>query len=382
MQKKHLKKMGNIIFLIVVFAVTLWSVFYGEDIGEIVEYLKDADDHYIAAGVVCVLCFIVGESTVIYYLMRTLGNPVKFFHCCLYSFIGFFYSCITPSASGGQPMQVVAMRKDNIPVAVSTVVLAIVTITYKMVLVLIGIVVLGTRPQGLMRYLDGVRGVIYLGLTLNVVFITFLLMLVFHPNLVRKMSEKILHLWHKIRPFHNFEKQQKWLDGIIEQYHGTAEFFKTHKLVMVNVFVITFVQRSLLFLVTWFTYQAFELSGHSLPVIVSLQAMIAVAADMLPLPGGMGVSENLFLIIFDTIFGEERVVAGMVISRGVGYYTQLLISAVMTVAASFVLRDSQSTKREMVKMQIQKMHMTREQGNDSRKSEDESKNKKKNIREG
>ena len=145
-------------------------------------------------------------------------------------------------------MQVVAMRKDKIPVAVSTVVLAIVTITYTFVLVLIGVVVLIVRPSGLMKYLDGVRGLIYLGLALNIVFTTFLLMLVFHPNLVRKMAEKILYIWHKIRPFHNFEKQQKWLDGIIEQYHGTAEFFRTHKFVMVNVFVITFVQRSLLFL--------------------------------------------------------------------------------------------------------------------------------------
>ena len=379
MQKKNLKRIGNFLLLIVVFVVTLWSVFYGEDIGEIIEYLKDAKDSYIVAGVVCVILFIVGESVVIYYLMRTLGHRVKFFHCCLYSFIGFFYSCITPSASGGQPMQVVAMRKDKIPVAVSTVVLAIVTITYKFVLVLIGIVVLGIRPSGLMKYLDGVRGIIYLGLVLNIVFIVFLLMLVFDPNLVRKMSEKLLYLWHKIRPFHNFEKQQKWLDGIIDQYHGTAEFFRTHKFVMVNVLVITFVQRVVLFLVTWFTYQSFELSGHCLPIIVSLQAMIAVAADMLPLPGGMGVSENLFLVIFDTIFGEERVVAGMVISRGLGYYTQLLISAVMTVLSSIVLRDPQITKREMVKIQIEKMHLAREQKKDNRKKR-KSKRKKRNIR--
>lgn len=344
MLKKHLKQIGNGVFLILVFAITLWSVFHGEDLGEIIDYLKDANDTYIAVGVGCVVLFIVGESTIIFYLMRTLGHRVQFFHCCLYSFIGFFYSCITPSASGGQPMQVVAMRKDKIPVAVSTVVLAIVTITYKLVLVLIGIVVLSLRPSGLMIYLEGVEAIIYLGLLLNVVFIILLLLLVFHPNLVRRMAEKILNFWHRIRPFHDIEKQRKWLDGIIGQYHGTAEFFKSHKFVMVNVFVITLVQRCVLFLVTWFTYQSFDLSGHSLPIIVLLQAMIAVAADMLPLPGGMGVSENLFLVIFDTIFGEERVVAGMVISRGLGYYTQLLISAVMTVAASFVLRNPQVSK--------------------------------------
>ena len=67
--------------------------------------------------------------------------------------------------------------------------------------------------------------------------------------------------------------------------------------------------------------------------------MISVAADMLPLPGGMGVSENLFLEIFEPIFGEELILPGMVISRGISYYTQLLISAVMTIAASFIIKE-------------------------------------------
>lgn len=53
--------------------------------------------------------------------------------------IGFFYSCITPSASGGQPAQIYYMSKDGLDVSVSTLVLMIVTITYKAVLVLVGL---------------------------------------------------------------------------------------------------------------------------------------------------------------------------------------------------------------------------------------------------
>ena len=72
--------------------------------------------------------------------------------------------------------------------------------------------------------------------------------------------------------------------------------------------------------------------------IVTLQAMISVVVDMLPLPGGMGISENLFLQIFLPIFGSALVLPGLVISRGISYYTQLLLSAVMTIVAAFVLR--------------------------------------------
>ena len=73
-------------------------------------------------------------------------------------------------------------------------------------------------------------------------------------------------------------------------------------------------------------------------VITSLQGMISVAVDMLPLPGGMGISENLFLTIFQPIVGEALVLPGMLVSRGISYYTQLIISAIMTVVASFILK--------------------------------------------
>lgn len=341
MKKTKRTKILNLLFLAVVFAATLWSVFKGEDLSEILSDLATANPLYLIPGFLCVLFFILGESVVICYLMHSLGMRVPFFHCCLYSFIGFFYSCITPSASGGQPMQIVAMRKDKIPIAVSSVVLAIVTITYKMVLVLMGVGVLLIRPGAVMAYIEPVEELIYLGLVLNVICVAALLLLVFDPNAVYRILKALYSCVNRIRPFKNPEKQLARLERITSQYRGTAEFYRTHKRVMVRVFLLTFLQRCMLFLVTWFIYRAFGLSGHPLVLILTLQAMISVAADMLPLPGGMGVSENLFLDIFLPVFGEELILPGMMLSRGISYYTQLFISAVMTVAASFIIKEKE-----------------------------------------
>ena len=334
-----IKKYFNYLFLGLVFGFTLWSVFRGEDLVRVLDYLEDANDLYLIPSIFCVLLFILGESAVIFYLFSILGTRVKLSHCCLYSFIGFFYSCITPSASGGQPMQVIAMRKDNIPVAVSSVVLAIVTITYKMVLVLIGIAVLVLRPDSLMVYLDPVMGIMYLGIFLNIICISLLLLLVFHPMLMRVMAQWLLDLISRIRPSKKRASRQAKLEHLLNQYNGSAEFYRTHKHTIVYVFLITLLQRLVLFFITWLTYRSFALEGHSISLIVLLQAMISVAADMLPLPGGMGVSENLFLEIFHPIFGEALTLPAMMISRGISYYTQLIISGIMTLAAAFIITD-------------------------------------------
>ena len=333
------KKWLNAAFLLFVFALTFYLVFRGEDFGQVLEYVSQADTACVAAGIACVVAFILGEATVIHYLLRVLGTRVRFLRCCLYSFIGFFYSCITPSASGGQPMQVIAMRKDKIPVAVSTVVLAIVTITYKLVLVLIGTFIVIVRPEGVMRYLKDVMPVMYIGMGLNIGCVALLILLVFDPNLIRVLAEKTVNFLRRFRLFKRLKHSSGKLEKMIDQYRGAAEFYKNNSHVMIHVLLITFAQRVILFLVAWFTYRAFSLSGHGVALITSLQAMISVAADMLPLPGGMGVSETLFLQIFDPIFGEELILPGMMLSRGIGYYTQLLLSAVMTLAASFIITN-------------------------------------------
>lgn len=337
MKKEKWKKILNAVFVISIFIITTGTVFQGEDFWEVLRFLTTAEIKFVLPSILFVILFIFGEAIVICYLFRTLGIKTNFFKCCLYSFIGFFYSCVTPSASGGQPMQVIAMRKDKIPVASSTVVLAIVTITYKLVLVFSGLTVLLIRPEGVMKYLEPVETVMYVGLGLNVVCIAILLNLVFYPKSIRTCAEWGLGLWNRIRPAKHPEKQKKRLEALLGQYTGTAEYFKSHKHVIIRVLLITFVQRYVLFFITWFTYCAFGLSGESMPVIVTLQAMISVASDMLPLPGGMGVSENLFMVIFEPIFGEALVLPGMVISRGISYYSQMLISGIMTLVATLFI---------------------------------------------
>ena len=106
---------------------------------------------------------------------------------------------------------------------------------------------------------------------------------------------------------------------------------------LIVVFLITMVQRFVLFAATWFVYLAFGLKGTSAFTVILLQGSIAVAVDMLPLPGGMGISEKIFLDIFLPVFGSMLLLPGMVLSRGLGYYTELILSAIFTIVANFTI---------------------------------------------
>lgn len=330
------KALLNAVFLITVFSLTMYLVFRGEDIHKIKAVIREADMSFLLIGMICVVFFILGESLIIFYMMRSLGAKVKMGHCALYSFVGFFFSCITPSATGGQPMQIYYMKKDRLPIPVTTLVLMIVTITYKAVLVVIGGVMCIFGHDFLVRYMGELIWVFYVGVALNVFCVALMLVFVFAPGLAKWIMVKGLALLEHFRFLRPKKTRLEKLEASMDLYHETAAFWAGHKGIIFNVFVITFVQRVILFTVTYWVYRALGLRGCDIFTITVLQAVISVSVDMLPLPGGMGISETLYMVMFVPVFGEV-LLPSMLLSRGIAYYGQLLLSAVMTCAAHLII---------------------------------------------
>ena len=329
--KNRKKVIFNGVFLAVVFALTIYGVFHGEDLSSMMDAIHRADKRWLVPGIALVAFFIWGESIIIWYMMRSSGIRLKKRTCFLFSSVGFFFSCITPSASGGQPMQIYYMKKEKISIPVSTVILMIVTITYKLVLVVIGVGIALFGRGFLHKYLEGILPVFYLGLALNIFCVTFMTILVFHPLLAKAIMVKGLKLLERLHLVKKKERRLKKLEDSMDTYRDTAAYLKKNPLVIVKVIGITFIQRMALF-----AYQAFGLHETGFWEILFLQAVIAVSVDMLPLPGGMGISETLFLTIFKPVFGG-LLLPGMVLSRGLGYYGELLISALFTVVAQLTI---------------------------------------------
>ena len=335
--KSRKKIIFNGVFLAVVFALTIYGVFPGEDLSSMMDAIHRADKRWLLPGIALVAFFIWGESTIIWYMMRSSGIHLKKRTCFLFSSVGFFFSCITPSATGGQPAQIYYMKKEKIPIPVSTLVLMIVTITYKMVLVVIGLGLMIFGRGFIRTHMYDIRHIFYLGTGLNVFCVASMLLLVFHPVLARSILVKGMELLEKMHLMRHKSTRIEKLNASMDQYHTTAVYLKDHMMVLVNVFAITLFQRFALFTATWFVYKAFGLSGTNAFVIILLQSVISVSVDMLPLPGGMGISEKLFSMIFEPVFGSALLIPGMILSRGLGYYTELLISAIFTIVANFTI---------------------------------------------
>ncbi len=334
------KTICNIIFLIAIFTFTFYSLLKDQDLKELIALTETVNIKYILLSFIFVLLFICSESVIIYYMMWILKYKVPIFSCIKYSFIGFFFSCITPSASGGQPAQMYYMNKDNVNIATSSLVLLIVTIAYKFVLVFIGVLLIIFQYSFMINHIGRACIFLYLGLLLNIICVIAMLVFVFSSTFANKIMCGGLRFLEKIKILKYKRQRHERLNHALEQYHKAANVFKNHKMVMFNVFLITLFQRCSLFFITYLVYYGFGFREYNIWQIVTLQAVIAISVDMLPLPGGMGASENLFIQIFKPIFGST-VMSGMLLSRGINYYAVLIISAIVTVYAHLTLGKKQ-----------------------------------------
>ncbi len=292
--------------------------------------MHEANSMYWVLGVFCVLVFIMSESFILRYTLKELGAPTKFFDCLLYSFVGFFFSCITPSASGGQPAQVFFMRRRNIPVHVSTVILLMITISYKMVLLVYGFIVLIFRPAVIMTYIDGILFWVRLGMILNVLIVGFMLLLSFKPKITESMVMSIFNFIANIAKNEKVDLFRVRISLAMKNYVEKSEYMVTHKVAMFKILSITFFQRTIWFFITYLVCVSFGAKEVGVLNATTLQGIISVSVDMLPLPGGMGISEHLFLEIFEPLVSVQLATPVMIVSRGISYYSQLIMSALFT----------------------------------------------------
>ena len=335
---KKVKYTINVLFIAVVGYLTFRILFANSEIGDIMRELHRADKLWLVLGAVSVFCFIAGESVIIKYMLWLFKEKTPFLRCLKYSFIGFFYSYITPSSSGGQPAQMVYMKKDGIYYGYSSLIMLVIAVVYKAVLVLLGLFFYIFYHSYVTDHVGNYIWLIYLGFLLNIAYIALLLVVCLKPLWSRKMGIKAINLLarlHIIKP-EKSEKMIARLTRIFDNYVKASKYIKDNLRSLFTITVITVVQRMSLFLLTWIVYKAYHLQGTTFMQIVALQVLIGVAVEMLPLPGAAGITEACFIKFFEGVFTIDLISPSILLNRGLSFYAVIIIGGIVTLGTHLI----------------------------------------------
>lgn len=320
------KRLFETVFFCIAAGLSFYTVSHGQDPGKIFEAIKKLSFFNLSAAAAAAVFFVSTEGCIIFYMLRSLGGKSGLFRCISYSFIGFFYSAITPSATGGQPMQLYYMKKDGNSLTNSSVVLMVTALLYKLVLVICGIFMLLFWNRQLRSYLQGYYGLYLFGLALNVVLVLFLLEVMLLPERMKHIILMVKNFLEKAKIWKMSEKQSKKVIQFIDDYQRAVQYLAAHKKKVCIAAALTFLQRFSLFFLTYIIYTGFGLQEAGMHVIVFLQASVYIATDMLPIPGAQGITEVMYRRVFSVVFPDIYLMPSLYVTRGISFYFLLLLS--------------------------------------------------------
>ena len=323
MDKKTAKRMVfNVLIFAALLAATFWFVFKDQDVGQIFDVAKSANPWFLLLGIFFMLMYFAMEAINIKSILKSFGEKLSFLKSYKFTLIGFFFAAITPSATGGQPLEVYYMAKEKIPAAHSTLALLVQVCGIQISTMLLGTI-------SMLLNTDLLTGpVLWLsifGFVINGIALIAMLICIFNNNLTRKLVHGFISLLKHLG-FKKIEKKRKKIDNSLDQYADGAKYMKVHKKEFLVAILRVFIQFCFYFSVPYCIYRAFGLEGMNFFEVFALQAILFMATSALPLPGAIGASESVFLNLFGLAFGAELLPSAMLLNRGITFYLFVLIT--------------------------------------------------------
>lgn len=332
--EKSKKILKNLLVFILLIGLTFYIFLKDQDIMQIVKVLSNVDIKFIIIAIICMFIYVICEAINIGRTLKILGESTNFLKNIKYALIGFFFSSITPAASGGQPMEIYYMYKDKISVANSTLALLINLCAFQIITISFALVSIFINIQYLSK---GLIWFFILGISLNLSALILLLIGIFSKRLstaLIKFTVKILKFFR----IKNIEQKQEKLETEIGKYQGSAAYIKKNKNIIIKTLITTFIQVIFFYSVSYWVYRSFGFNEHNIFDIVTLQAVLYATVSGIPSPGAVGITEGGFMSIFRSVYAQEAIGGAMLLSRGISFYFLVLISGIVSIISSLKIK--------------------------------------------
>lgn len=324
------KKKGllrNFAIFILLIILTLWILLKDQSMVDIIKILRTVKIQYIIIAIGCMIIYLILEAVNMRRTLNVLEEKTTFMQTVKYSLIGFFFSSITPAASGGQPMQIYYMHKEKISVAHSTLALLINLTSTQIATISIALISLIFNHQ----YMNRLLIICFIvGITLNLMALTLLIIGVFSKrlsNILIKFAIKVM----KFLKLRNIEEKQEKLNNELLKYQYSAKYIKDNKLLMLKILLTTIVQFIVFYNIAYWTYISLGFNTKNILEITTMQAIQYATVSGIPSPGAVGVSEGVFVEIFSSIYPANMIKSATLLNRGINFYLFVIISGIIVV---------------------------------------------------
>lgn len=357
--KKRRKISGRLIIniFVIVFSICLVGYFFLSENG-LMDLLRSSQTislFWISMAVFAQLFNLLMDTFVTYNFVHLRYKHFSLWDAVKVCLVGQFFSAITPSSTGGQPMQVYLMTKMGINAGYGTSTMMQKFIVYQLTSTAYSILAIALRFDFFIENLDtpGMWIFVLIGFASQLIVTFALIVICFNRYLSTKFVNFLAKLFKKFK-YKKADQKIASLERQINMFHQSNKELLKESRLMVSSFLLVILQLTAILSVPYFIYRAFGLSEASPVDMICCQAFVNVASSLMPLPGASGAAELGFSAFFGVFFTAETIKSAILVWRIITYYGTILLS----LPFSYFTKDKKEHEKDLEERMIQEQDET------------------------
>ncbi len=344
-----LKKTLSFLFIVASITAVVIIAFSNTELKDAMNAIQQMDFWWLAGIFGCWIVCVVFDGLNYWCYLRREKFDISVGRSINVSLIGFYYSNITPSAAGGQPMQVNSLRKAGIPVGYGTMAVTIRFFTNQFMVSAMGLVLFLCNRTFVYEQLQGAIWLVRIGWLINFSAVPLVILATWKRMWVQRFFIWLACLLHKMHLLKNKEAMIEKITEVLDTYNkAMRDLLKRPGQIMIQ-FTCSFISLLGLFATVVFTYYAFGQKGTPWYQVLTLSCLLYLSASYTPLPGASGAQEGGFLVYFRGIFHSGIIGMALLTWRFFTFYLFLIVGVGMVILER-ILVNREKKRRLLAEM--------------------------------
>ncbi len=371
MKNKKIKISGKLIFNLSVVAISVYLIIYffvsENGMIDLLSTPGSFNIWWIIAALAVYDTNILIDTIVTLIFVRSQYKSFRFIDALKVAFVGVFFGAVTPSNTGGQPMQLYLMSKMKISVGFGSACMTQKFIVYQIVMTAVSIFAVIFRFDYFKDAFTNIWSTLFiiLGFTVQLVMTALFLVVSFSRKITAVLMKLVNKIMIKLRFIKEPERKMKRLYDEVDMFHNANKTLFTNAKTMIMIYVLVFLQVLAILSIPYFVYLSFDMpsiaiaNGQTPATLfdtICIQSFVLFTSNLVPLPGASGGAELAFTLYFGSFFiigNVNKIKPAILLWRFVTYYGAIIISAPFSYFTKGKKDDDERKKLEEQNAEIQ-----------------------------
>lgn len=310
----------------------------------LIDLLSKPDSFNLFWVIIALVVFdlnILIDTIVTLVFVRSQFKSFRFLDALKVAFVGVFFGAITPSNTGGQPMQLFLMSKMNISVGFGSACMTQKFIIYQIVNAVFSVFAVIFRFDYFSDAFTNIWSTLFIiaGFSVQMLVTGLFLVISFSKGLTGKLILLIYAIMKKLKFVKNPRRKIAKLHSEVLKFHEANSMLIKNPKLLVTTYLLVALQMIAILSVPYFIYLSFGMPeiavANNMPVanfidFICIQSFVLFTSNLVPLPGASGGAELAFTMYFGQFFviaNINKIKPAILLWRLVTYYGSIVISA-------------------------------------------------------